>query len=99
MGDYDKKIEGQCGTCEHAVGFGSADGPSGPEDGVHCNSLELAKALDGQENSDDPDMVDLRDHNQKELAEYGHMELWRLECLAEETYRCNFWKESKGSQC
>lgn len=99
MGDYDKKIEGQCGTCAHALAFDYASSPSGPEDGVHCNSLEMAKQLDEQQNSDDPDMADVRDFNQKELAEFGFMDLWRLECMAEETYRCDFWKESKGSQC
>jgi len=92
VGDYDKKIEGQCGTCAHALGFGYGSSPSGPEDGVHCDSLELAKLMDEQQNSDEPDMADLRDFNQKELARNGFMDLYRLECLAEETYRCNFWK-------
>lgn len=92
MGDYDKKIEGQCGTCAHALGFGYGSSPSGPEDGVRCDSLELAKHMDEIFNSDEPDMADLIDQNQKELAGNGSMDLYRLECLAEETYRCDFWK-------
>jgi hypothetical protein len=94
MGEYDKKIEGQCGTCAHALAFDYATSPSGPEDGVHCNSEGLAKQLDEQCNPspDDKEMADLIDQNQKELKAYGFMDLYRLECVAEETHRCDFWQ-------
>ena len=96
MSKYEKKIEGQCGTCAHALDFGYGSSPSGPEDGVHCDSLELAKSQDKQNNSTEPEYADLVDFNQKELAQYGFMDLFRLECLAEDTYRCDFWQPSKA---
>ena len=91
MGEYGKKIEGQCGTCAHALDFGSGPSPSGPEDGVHCDSLDLAKQLDEQQYSATQDISE-RNLNEAELTEYGFMDLFRLECLAEETVRCDFWK-------
>jgi hypothetical protein len=88
MGEYDKKIEGQCGTCKFALAFDYAPSPSGPEDGVHCTSEELAKRIDTQQGEG---------YSQSELKEYGFLELWRLEALAEETYSCEFW-EPKGDE-
>jgi hypothetical protein len=85
MGEYDKKIEGQCGTCRFALAFDYASSPSGPEDGVHCNSERMAKNLADYHRDDS---------YQQELQEYGFMDLWRLEALGDETDRCEFW-ESK----
>ena len=82
-----KLIEGQCGTCRWAVGFDFADGPSGAEDGVHCASADHARELDsiGQ--------ADLAE----EFRTQGYMQLWRLEALAEEDFRCAYWQPKKGS--
>jgi len=93
MPEY-KPIEGQCGTCRHALCFDFATSPSGPEDGVHCDSLELAKVLDEQFNPDpnDPEMADMVDQNRKELSVNGFMDLYRLECIAEENIRCDQWE-------
>ena len=81
MGEYGT-VEGQCGTCLFAKEFGFASSPSGPEDGVHCTSIEHAKFND--ENEGDK-------RNMSELTEYGFMDLWRLEAMAEEGYRCPNW--------
>ncbi|MBA7610953.1 hypothetical protein ES703_18167 [subsurface metagenome] len=95
MGDYDKKIEGQCGTCAFAKGFSYADCPSGPEDAVECTSLEQATMLDEQTNplvtEDEKDP--LYNQYRKELASAGSMNLWRLEALAEESFRCQNWRQ------
>lgn len=82
MSDY-KLIDGQCGTCASEAKFDYAEGnQAGPEDGVHCTSTELAKAMD------DAGFTG----NEEELDEYGFMDLLRLEFLAEETFRCPHWK-------
>jgi len=73
-------VEGQCGTCGWAADFDYAGCPSGPEDGVHCASESLARALG----------------NWGEWKEMGYIELMRLEVLAEETFRCQHWKPKKG---
>ena len=70
MGDYDKKIEGQCGTCNSASGFTSANCPSGPEDAVECTSLAHAAMLDEQCNPKDKDDC-LYNQYQKELGMRG----------------------------
>jgi hypothetical protein len=90
MGEYDKKIEGQCGTCKFALAFDYAPSPSGPEDGVHCGCEGLAKHLDAHTYVKDEGIVG--ELNQQELKEYGFLELWRLEALCEESYRCEFWE-------
>lgn len=83
-----KPVMGQCGTCKFADAFDYADSPSGPEDGVHCTSEAMAKDLDSLGNDT---------HNQEELKESGFMNLWRLETLAEESYRCKYWE--MGTRC
>jgi len=87
MGEYGR-VDGQCGTCLFAKEFDFATTPSGPEDSVHCISEAHAKFNDESEGSD---------RNVSELTEYGFMDLWRLEAMAEEGYRCPNWlsKESK----
>lgn len=96
MGEYDKKIEGQCGTCKFASEFTFADCPSGPEDAVQCTSLAQATMLDEQHN---PESEGESWYNRfrKEMAEYGSMNLWRLEALAEESYRCPNWEKGGES--
>ena len=85
MGEYNL-IEGQCGTCRWAKGFSfSPDGPSGPEDGVLCSSQAQAEMVDEQEQAEEPRWL-------PELKEYGHMVIWRLEAMAEESYRCPQWE-------
>ena len=79
-------IEGQCGTCKFASDFSSTDCPSGPEDAVLCTSQAQALMLDEQINHEDKEDV-LFNQYQKELTEYGYMNLWRLEALAEESFR------------
>ena len=77
-------VEGQCGTCKFAAAFHFADSSSGPEDGVHCTSEAQAKMLYEQTGSD---------YYQQEYLEYGFMSLWRLEDIAEPSYRCANWQE------
>ncbi len=86
MGEYGT-VDGQCGTCRFAKEFGYADCPSGPEDGVHCTSIEQAKLVDEQEGNN---------RWMSELTEYGFMDLWRLEAMAEEDYRCPNWLSKGG---
>jgi len=70
-----KEIEGQCGTCGWAKEFHFADSPSGPEDAVNCASETLARALG----------------DWGIWHEQGYVQIWRLEALAEETFRCQHW--------
>ena len=75
-------VDGQCGTCGWAIGFEYADCPSGPEDAVKCTSEGQAELLRSQDQGDLTDM----------LKTEGYMNLWRLEWLAEESFRCPNWK-------
>ena len=79
------RVVGQCGTCFFAKEFSYADSKSDPEDGVHCISLEHAKANDEKEGGNGSNL------NMSELTEYGFMTLWRLEAMAKEDYRCPHW--------
>ena len=79
------RVDGQCGTCLFAKEFSFADSPSSPEDGVHCISIEHAKFNDENEGGNG------ENRNMAELTEYGFMDLWRLEAMAEESYRCPQW--------
>jgi hypothetical protein len=72
-----KEIEGQCGTCKYAAAFDYAPSPSGPEDGVHCTSEANARSIG----------------NLDEFRDFGFLDLFRLECLAEENYRCPHWRK------
>jgi len=76
MGEYGE-VEGQCGTCLLADGFDYGPSPSGPEDGVHCTSYGLARET-GQ-------------YSIEEIGEYGFLDIFRLEALAEEDHRCSHW--------
>ena len=78
-----KETEGQCGTCKFAAGFDYGPSPSGPEDGVHCTSEENAKLLDEHLEGN---------RCQEELARYGYIDLFRLEVLADEHYKCPNWQ-------
>jgi len=77
-----KEIEGQCGTCGWAVGFDYAGSPSGPEDGVNCGNETLARELGSW----------------GVWKEMGYNQLWRLEALAEESFRCQHWKTKEGGE-
>ena len=81
-------VEGQCGTCKFAAAFGYADSPSGPEDGVHCVSEECAKLGDKNTHGNAGYV--------QELKEYGFLSLWRLEQMAEVSFKCPCW-QSKSS--
>lgn len=81
------EIEGQCGTCRFAAEFDYASSPSGPEDGVHCTSEDHAEYLEGH------GVVGVK----KQLEEYGFMDLFRIEAVAEESFRCPQW-EPKPSE-
>lgn len=74
-----QEIEGQCSTCRFAAEFGYSSGPSGPEDGVHCTSEANAISMNAL----------------PEFREYGFLDLFRLECIAEDTFRCPHWMERK----
>ena len=82
--DQSAAIEGQCGTCKFAAVFDFADCPSGPEDGVHCTSEAHAKMLDEQTGGD---------CYTQEYKEYGFLSLWRLEAIAEQSFRCANWQQ------
>ena len=86
MAEPDKiePVEGQCGTCKFAATFDFADSPSGPEDGVHCTCEAQAKMLDEQSEVD---------WYMQEYKEYGFLSLWRLEDVAEPSYRCANWQQ------
>ncbi|MBA7594934.1 hypothetical protein ES703_01890 [subsurface metagenome] len=81
MGEYGR-VDGQCSTCLFAKEFGFADSPSGPEDGVHCISIEHAKFNDENEGNN---------RWMRELTELGFMDMWRLEAMAEADYKCPQW--------
>ena len=70
-------MEKICATCKHAREFDYGPSPSGPEDGVNCTSEAMAKHL-GK-------------YQLEELAEYGHMNLFRIEML-EEGAECPCWE-------
>ena len=78
-------VDGQCGTCKFAAEFCYCSTPSGPEDGVHCTSREHAAMMDSQTENDG---VNIREYDQ-----YGFLDLWRLEHMAEEEYRCPNWQQ------
>ena len=80
-----RPVDGQCGTCKFAAEFCSADCPSEPEDGVHCTSRAQAEMMDGQTDGDS--------NSVNEFEAYGFLDLWRLENLAEEEYRCPNWQQ------
>lgn len=78
----------QCGTCRHAKAFESSHGkgpaPSGPQDGVSCDSEAHAKYLDEQTGGI---------YSQQEMESYGVMSLFRFEVLGDEEYpaECVNW--------
>ena len=80
--EHGQAVDGQCGTCFFAREFGYGPSPSGPEDGVHCVSYRLAVEMDE---------LSQTSFNVLQLLEYGFMDLFRLETVAEETYRCSSW--------
>ena len=82
--DETAPIEGQCGTCKFAAVFDFADSPSGPEDGVHCTSEDHAKMLDEQTGGD---------CYMQEYKDYGFLSLWRLETIAEPSFKCANWQK------
>jgi hypothetical protein len=73
----------QCGACKFAAGFDYGPGPSGNQDGVNCTSQEHATWLDEQAGGN---------RFRQELAEHGHMDLFRLEILEPEDYECPHWQ-------
>ena len=75
-----KKIEGQCGTCGSAIEFGYPPSPGEATEGVHCSSENLARRLDAMD----------------DFQAYGFSDLYRLEVLAEESYRCPNWTSSEA---
>jgi len=83
-----KEIEGQCGTCRWAAGFDYGPCPSGPEDGVRCSSADYAKELGVYEH--DPSL--------EEFRAQGYMQFFRLEVLAEESFRCPHWKPKNTTE-
>jgi hypothetical protein len=77
-------IEGQCGTCKFAAVFDFADSPSGNEDGVQCTSEAHANMLDEPTGGD---------CYMQEYKDYGFLSLWRLEAIAEQSFRCANWQQ------
>lgn len=73
---YNKIIDGQCGTCKFAKEFVSDSGDPNFMDKVHCSSEKKADT----------------EYLMAEWKIRGWMDLWRLECLAEETFRCKSWR-------
>lgn len=77
-------VEGQCGTCKFAAVFDFADSHSGNEDDVQCTNKAHAKMLDEQTGGD---------CYMQEYKEYGFLSLWRLEAIAEQSFRCANWQQ------
>ena len=77
-------VEGQCGTCKFAAVFDFADSPSGNEDGVQCTSEAHANMLDEQTGGD---------CYMQEYKDYGFLSLWRLEAIAESSFKCTNWQQ------
>ncbi len=71
-----KEIEGQCGTCKFALEFGPPPSPGDADEGVHCSSESIAQ----------------KNKSMDEFQDYGFSDLYRLEALAEESYRCPSWQ-------
>ena len=74
-------VAGQCGTCKFAAAY--VDSLSGDMDWVHCSSVTHAKMLDDQSGGE---------HYMQELKEYRFLNLWRLESLAEVSFKCPNWQ-------
>lgn len=73
-----------CGNCRFGSGIGKTTGPSpsGPEDGVLCTNIEMAKKLDGECGDN---------FHQEEFAEYGGVNLFRIEVIDDMT-DCDLWR-------
>jgi hypothetical protein len=82
--DQSEAIEGQCGTCKFAAVFGFAGSPTGHEDGVHCTCEDHAKMLDEQTGGDG---------YMQEYKDFEFLSLWRLEAIAEQSFRCANWQQ------
>ncbi len=77
-------MEQICATCKFAKGFSLGPGISGSEEGVKCTNLEFAKYLDKLQKSDS---------YQKEFAEHGFINIFRVEAVAcGEGETCQFWE-------
>ena len=74
-------VVGQCGTCKFAAAY--VDSLSEDTDWVHCSSVTHAKMLDDQSGGE---------HYMQELKEYRFLNLWRLESLAEVSFKCPNWQ-------
>ena len=73
-----------CATCKFAKGFSLGPGISGSEEGVKCTNLEFAEYLDKLQKSDS---------YQKEFAEHGFINIFRVEAVAfGEGESCQFWE-------
>ena len=82
--DQSEAVEAQCGTCKFAAVFDFAGSHSGNEDGVQCTSEAHAKMLDEQTGGD---------CYMQEYKDYGFLSLWRLESIAEPSFRCANWQQ------
>ncbi len=76
-------VERQCGTCKFAAAFDIT------EDNVRCTSEAQAKMLDKQSGSG---------CYIQEYKEYGFLSLWRLESIAEPSFRCANWQEQEDNK-
>ncbi|MBM3142062.1 MAG: hypothetical protein FJ005_03295 [Chloroflexi bacterium] len=82
-------MEQICATCKFAKGFSLGPGISGSEEGVKCTNLEFARYLDKLQKSDS---------YQKEFAEHGFINVFRVEAVAcGEGEVCQFW-EAQGQK-
>ena len=82
-----KPVEGQCGTCAFAQEFDYGPAPSDENEGVHCTSEGHARWLD----------ADLKGNqtttsSQDQIREYGFIDLFRWEVMADEDFCCPQWQ-------
>ena len=61
-----------CRTCRFKAGYGIADGPSGPEDGVNCTSQAMVDYISAAEAGP---------FRQEEFDHCGFTNLWRIDVL------------------
>lgn len=65
-----------CATCVHNRGFDFGPSPSGPEDGVNCDSEGIVEALDWS--------------YQEDFKEHGTVNIFRVEVI-DPGGECSFW--------
>ncbi|MCX5995594.1 MAG: hypothetical protein NTV59_06315 [Chloroflexi bacterium] len=88
MAESVKAVNGQCGTCKHALKSEYSPSPSGPEDRICCTSEAHVRYCCEQTGYN---------FGLDFFKENGYVLWLRLEVLTEESYVCPHW-ELKDSE-